>query len=135
MSEPDETPAVKTAKADWVKLMMGGGFAVVVGIWLVKYMMAEGSTNGEFQRTTIKESTAAMVKAADAMDDLATAVNTSVDEQRELRTDLAPLVKQLDRVADSLTDSIEQQAAAEKAKLERIAAKELQRADAEAEAK
>lgn len=103
----------KFAFPDWVKLMIGGGFAVVVGYLLVQNMMKRGEgtdafiQQGMFQMA--KDSSAAMTKAADSLDDLTTSLDGLVSQQQQLVEDLSPLTRQLDRVADAVRERVVQE--------------------------
>ncbi len=102
------------------------GIGSVLALLIVPQIMKQNATNQAFVQTEMiqsaKESATAMTQAADAMDDLGTTIKGSVDklidsqddlgtelrnQQSELLKDLAPLVRQVDRLADAVEERVE----------------------------
>jgi hypothetical protein len=61
----------------------------------------------EAQAAVVRETATAMTQAAGAMDVLSETITQSVEESREFREDLSPLVRQLDRLADAVEEQAE----------------------------
>jgi hypothetical protein len=119
-AKPDTSVAVEVKRermtlGDMIKAAGVMGVGAVLALYLVPKIVERGNADSDFIQTgmfeTVKESAVAMQSAADAMDDLGDSVDALVEQQQELCQDLAPLVSQLDRVADAVQEQTAQQAA------------------------
>lgn len=125
---PDEPPDLKvevekTDRLMWVKLLMGGGLGVVVAVAAFKYLMDEGSKDGDFLRTKIEANTTAMTQVVDAMEDVATELKSVAgeldgvkDEQAELVATFRPMAREFKEAAEAVTEQVEQAKADAEAK-------------------
>jgi hypothetical protein len=92
----------------WVGVV---GIGTVLLGWLVPKMWNQQVLMQEQMLETTRESSTALTKAADAMDDLGSDIKESVggliEQQQDLSSDLAPLIRQMDRLTDAVQASIE----------------------------
>lgn len=103
MSDEQESVPAKESDYRWMlKIGIGGVMVAAVLPWMMLTI-----SQGVKSQTN---NAVAMEKAANSMDDLADVVKDSVEESQNLRTDLAPLVRELDRVADAVRAQTKQQA-------------------------
>ncbi len=103
-------------RTSWRAWVASVGIGVALLPAMVHYFMKQ---NAELVKEAIqqgKDGSAALFEAADSMDDLSedigeltTEVGGLVQSQGDLASDLAPLIRQLDRVADAVQQQTAQQ--------------------------
>lgn len=114
----------------WVGVVgVGSVMALLIGPKFVSQVMSDNTGSREFLQKQFettneisRDSATAMQTAADAMDDLGVTIKESVgdlidkqedvasdllEQQRKLSADLAPLVRQVDRLADTIQEQQE----------------------------
>jgi hypothetical protein len=112
--QPKSDSIVRSDRTAWVKLLMGGGLGVLIAAGTVKYLMDEGSKDGDFQRTKIQENTTAMNRVADSMDDVvielkdvADELDGVKDEQQQLVNAFRPMARKFQEAAEAVVEQTE----------------------------
>jgi hypothetical protein len=106
---------VNEKAVQWFKFLAGGGLGVVLAASGFKYLMDEGTKDGDFVRTTVQENTAAMTQAADAMEDVADELKGVKEEiqqvgsdQKEWVASFRPMAREFKNAAEAVTEQVEQ---------------------------
>jgi hypothetical protein len=122
---PTGVSAVRSDRTAWIKLLMGGGLGVVIAAGAVKYLMDEGSKDGDFLRTKVQENTTAMTKVVDSMEDVASELKGVAeeldgvkDEQQQLVNAFRPMARKFQEAAEAVTEQVEQRDAETKLETE-----------------
>lgn len=99
----EETPtpvSIRSIKlSEWVKLMLGGGFAVVVGWACIKYVLTENQANSEsnraeskasadFYRTTVQNNTTAISANTEQLKDIESQLKDNESMLGDVKTHL-----------------------------------------------